>query len=209
MIHTYKKWPVLFLLLFLSNICFAKRSDYAAIEGLVSRIAPSWIHRIIFQTTPSGKDVFELNWVGGKLVIRGNNNNSMAVGFNYYLKYYCQTDVTWYSGDKIELTVKMPVLEGTIQRKTNYTDRFFLIYCTYGYSMPWWSWHDWERLIDWMALNGVTMPLAITGQEAVWYNVWRKLGLRNKQIVSMANLIYGVISEILAVILCWPVIYRK
>ena len=131
MIHAYKKWPVL-LLLFLSNICFAKQSDYAPIKGLVSRIAPSWVHQIIFQTIPSDKDIFELNWKNGKLVVEGNNINSMAVGFNYYLKYYCHTDVTWYSADKIELPEKMPRLNGTVRQKSNYTDRFFLNYCTYG-----------------------------------------------------------------------------
>jgi alpha-N-acetylglucosaminidase len=35
-----------------------------------------------------------------------------------------------------------------------------------------------------MALNGVNMPLAITGEEAVWYNVWHKLGLTDGQIRS-------------------------
>jgi alpha-N-acetylglucosaminidase len=183
MMHAYKKWLVL-LLLFLSNICFGQRSDYTPVKGLVSRIAPAWASRIIFENLHSDKDVFELNWVNGKLFIKGNNVNSMAVGFNYYLKYYCHTDVTWYSADKIELPKQMPELNGPIKRKSNYAARFFLNYCTYGYSMPWWSWKNWERLIDWMALNGVNMPLAITGQEAVWYNVWHKLDFSDKQIRS-------------------------
>ena len=38
-----------------------------------------------------------------------------------------------------------------------------LNYCTFGYTMPWWTWQDWERFIDWMALNGITTPLAATG----------------------------------------------
>ena len=50
--------------------------------------------------------------------------------------------------------------------------------------MPYWKWSDWERLIDWMALNGITMPLAISGQETVWYKVWSKLGLNDEQIRS-------------------------
>ena len=62
--------------------------------------------------------------------------------------------------------------------------RFFLNYCTWGYTMPFWQWRDWERFIDWMALNGVNLPLAITGQEAVWYNVWTKLGMTDKQVRS-------------------------
>ncbi|MCR5518785.1 MAG: alpha-N-acetylglucosaminidase, partial [Bacteroidales bacterium] len=57
-------------------------------------------------------------------------------------------------------------------------------YCTFGYTMPWWTWKQWERFIDWMALNGVNMPLAITGQEAVWQKVWRKYGLSDEQIRS-------------------------
>jgi alpha-N-acetylglucosaminidase len=45
----------------------------------------------------------------------------------------------------------------------------FLNYCTFtfGYTMLWWRWDDWERFIDWMALNGINMPLAIAEQEAV------------------------------------------
>jgi alpha-N-acetylglucosaminidase len=42
--------------------------------------------------------------------------------------------------------------------------------------MPWWKWRDWERFIDWMALNGVNLPLAITGQEKVWLNAGKNLG---------------------------------
>ena len=68
-------------------------------------------------------------------------------------------------------------IEGKIRIKARAQERFFLNYCTFGYTMPWWQWRDWERLIDWMALNGVNMPLAITGQESVWLRVWTRLGL--------------------------------
>ncbi|SEM40352.1 alpha-N-acetylglucosaminidase [Chryseobacterium taichungense] len=48
--------------------------------------------------------------------------------------------------------------------------------------MPWWKWKDWERFIDWMALNGVNLPLAITGQEKIWLNVWKKFGFSEAEI---------------------------
>jgi alpha-N-acetylglucosaminidase len=60
--------------------------------------------------------------------------------------------------------------------------RYFLNYCCFGYSLPWWDWDQWERLIDWMALNGINMPLAMTGQEAVWQAVSRRLGMTEGQI---------------------------
>jgi alpha-N-acetylglucosaminidase len=50
--------------------------------------------------------------------------------------------------------------------------------------MPWWKWPQWERFIDWMALNGINMPLAITGQEAVWYEVWKEFGMSDEEIRS-------------------------
>ena len=42
--------------------------------------------------------------------------------------------------------------------------------------MPWWDWDRWERELDFMALNGVTLPLAVTGVEAVWLNTLVRMG---------------------------------
>ncbi|GAG47398.1 unnamed protein product, partial [marine sediment metagenome] len=48
--------------------------------------------------------------------------------------------------------------------------------------MAWYDWSQWERLIDWMALNGINMPLSVTGQEAVWQAVCKRLGMSDGQI---------------------------
>lgn len=48
--------------------------------------------------------------------------------------------------------------------------------------MAWWNWDQWEMLIDWMALNGINLPLSITGQEAVWQGVCRQLGMTNTEV---------------------------
>jgi alpha-N-acetylglucosaminidase len=42
--------------------------------------------------------------------------------------------------------------------------------------MTWWSWARWEEEIDLMALNGVNMPLAFTGQESVFTKVFMDMG---------------------------------
>lgn len=39
-------------------------------------------------------------------------------------------------------------------------------------SYVWWDWKRWEKEIDWMALQGVNLPLAFTGQEAIWQKVF-------------------------------------
>lgn len=123
-----------------------------------------------------------LKWHGGELQITGNSAVSMAFGLNCYLREYCRVTVTWYRRDKIDEPKRLPVVEGRVEREARVENRFFLNYCTYGYSLNWWQWDEWEHFIDWMALNGVTMALATTGQEAVWQRVWRQFGLDDETI---------------------------
>ena len=170
------------LLLLISS--FARSNDIEEAKMLTKRIAPAFADKIIFSLVSSPNDKFELNWDNKKLIISGNNANSMAVGLNYYLKYYCHTSVSWYITDKIFLPAKMPAVTQPVHHDARCTSRFMLNYCTFGYTMPWWGWKEWERFIDWMALNGINMPLAITGEEYVWYNVWKKFGLTDQQIRS-------------------------
>ena len=156
--------------------CSADRE--ARIAGrLAGRVVPSIAASLHFETLQDTSDVFELESVAGKIHIRGNNANSMAVGLNYYLKNYCLTTVSYFAKDPVELPDSLPSVPGKIRVKAKAAERFFLNYCTYGYTMPYWGWEEWERLIDWMALNGVTMPLNITGQEATAMKVWEHFGM--------------------------------
>ncbi|MBR2451560.1 MAG: alpha-N-acetylglucosaminidase [Rikenellaceae bacterium] len=169
--------------LFVAMPMWAAADKVAPARALLERIAPQQAEQFSLELLKGkGADRFELSSKDGKIVIAGNNVNSIAVGINYYLKYYCKTDVSWYADDPVIMPATLPAVEGKVSIDARCENRFFLNYCTYGYTMPWWDWSDWERLIDWMALNGVTMPLAITGQEAIWYNVWSSLGMTDEQI---------------------------
>ncbi|ARS41576.1 alpha-N-acetylglucosaminidase [Sphingobacteriaceae bacterium GW460-11-11-14-LB5] len=183
MTKSIKTFSYLFLVFFLPSL-FSKAAT--PIEDLAKRIVKPYAKNIIFEQsqTASGKDYFELESKEGKLIVKGNSYNSMAYGLNHYLKYYCNTSVSWYKDDQIDLPKLMPVLTSKINQEARVKNRFFLNYCTFGYTMPWWGWKDWEHLIDWMALNGINMPLSITGQEAIWYKVWSKMGLSDEQIRS-------------------------
>ena len=51
-----------------------------------------------------------------------------------------------------------------------------------SYSFVWWDWDRWEREIDWMALNGINLALAFTGQEAIWQRVYLRMGLTQSEL---------------------------
>ncbi|XP_034938192.1 alpha-N-acetylglucosaminidase isoform X2 [Chelonus insularis] len=51
-----------------------------------------------------------------------------------------------------------------------------------GYSSTWWNWDQWEKNIDWMALNGINLALAFHAQEAIWERVYFELNLTRNEI---------------------------
>ena len=157
--------------------------DIQAASALAHRLLGRTANRIEFRrSADDSTDVFRLSSEGSRIIIEGNNANSMAVGLNHYLKYYCLTNVGWFSWDKIDMPKKLPPVPAPVEIKARVEDRFFLNYCTYGYTMPWWQWKEWEHFIDWMALQGINLPLAITGQEAIWYKIWTEMGLTDEEV---------------------------
>lgn len=172
---------------FLFENLSAQQENIVAARQLAGRVVPAYAANIEFQQSLSSEnepDFFEIQTINKKLIIKANKANAMAVGLNYYLRNYCNVDVSWYKNERVKLSLVMPFVQNKIKKQARCTERFFLNYCTFGYTMPWWQWNDWEWFIDWMALNGINMPLAITGQEAIWYNVWQKFGLSDTEIRS-------------------------
>jgi alpha-N-acetylglucosaminidase len=163
----------------------AVASDIDQANALAMRLSQRLSQKVSFElitATDKQGDIFTLESRGDKVVIGGNNANSMAVGLNRYLNRYCKTTVSWYGDIAVNLPTTLPDIPEKETVEARVPQRFFLNYCTFGYTMPFWDWDDWERFIDWMALNGINMPLAITGQEAVWYNVWTNMGMSDEEV---------------------------
>ena len=129
----------------------------------------------------SPRDFFELDQAGSRVVVRGNSWVNIASGVNWYLKYYAGIHLSW---NQMKATLP-PTLPPVSQRERHETDlslRYAFNYCTFSYSMAFWDWTRWEQEIDWLALHGVNLPLAIVGEECVWRNVLLKLGYTEEQI---------------------------
>ena len=158
--------------------------DDAAVRRLIERITPGHGQDFVVETiaASAGENIFEVEARDGKIVLRGDSPLSQAVAFNWYLKHDAFVDVSWYADDAVNVPDKLPLPAGKIRKTTRIKDRFFLNYCTFGYTMPFWRWRDWERCIDWMALNGINLPLAQTGNEYIWHRVWRDYGLSGEEI---------------------------
>lgn len=161
----------------------AKPPDPVKSAGaLLNRLLPRHSLRFEFQYIPpeNGNDVFEIESRDNKIIIRGNSGVSMASGLNRYLEEFCRCQVSLNS-IQLDLPDPLPPVKSKIRITNRFKYRYFLNYCTFSYTMAWWDWRQWERFIDYMALKGINLPLAMTGQEAVWQEVYRELGLTPKQ----------------------------
>ena len=116
-----------------------------------------------FEISSSGKDPLKTN-----IIIKGNNNISISSGLGYYLRYHALSQISW-TGDSLKniKNKKLPPLKAPIKRISKLQYSYYMNTCTHSYSTSWWDWSRWEREIDWMALNGINLPLAFTGLEYV------------------------------------------
>ncbi len=167
------------------QVAQARAADAGSPVGsLIERIAPGHGGDFAVETIPAppGENIFEVEARGGKIVLRGDGPLSQAAALNWYLKHCALADVSWCADDAVNAPDTLPPPAGKIRRTTRIKDRFFLNYCTFGYTMPFWRWRDWERCIDWMALNGINLPLAQAGNEYIWQKIWRGHGLSDGEI---------------------------
>ena len=151
------------------------------VDELLNRIDPGCAAKFKTELVKSDRDFFELDQAGRKVVVRGNTWVNIATGVNWYLKYYAGVHLSWN-----QMRTKMPAVLPRVERKERHeTDlrlRYDFNYCTFSYSMAFWDWTRWEQEIDWMALHGVNLPLAIVGEECVWRKMLLRLGYNEEEI---------------------------
>lgn len=162
----------------------ARNAERSA-RDVIDRITPgvSSAIRIEFIKSEGGNDAFEIASEGTTLILRGSNALSVTAAWNWYLRNMCHAEVSW-CGDQLRLPRPLPPLTEKVRVKSPYKYRYMYNYCTFSYTMAFWDWKQWERELDYLALNGVNFPLAITGQEAVWQNLYKKMGLSDSAITA-------------------------
>ncbi len=152
-----------------------------AVKALIGRqLGEEAISHFELKILESEKDQFKLASVDGKIYIEGNAGYSLASGFHHYVKKYLKGFV-----GQLETQITLP---NTFPLPTEETvTSLFQIrnaynYCTFSYTMAFWSWEDWEKEIDLLAMYGVNQPLMIVGLEKVWQEFLKEVGYTQKDI---------------------------
>lgn len=127
------------------------------------------------------EEYFTVESLRGKIVLISNSGLGLASAFNCYLKEVCNCHVSRF-GKQVNLPRNLPQVNGKINRKTDCKYRYAYNYCTHSYSMAFWTGEDWQKEIDFLAMNGVNLVLDIVGMEEVYRRFLTKLGYRHREI---------------------------
>lgn len=159
---------------------FALAAQANPVDELIERIAPGNAKKFKTELRKGSRDFFELSQAGNRVRIAGNTWVNIATGLNWYLKYYCGQHLSW-NNMQATLPAQLPRVDKTERHETDLKLRYDFNYCTFSYSMVFWDWNRWQQELDWMALHGINMPLAIVGEEYVWRIMLLKLGYSKEE----------------------------
>lgn len=157
------------------------RGPFEGVEQLVGRRVPWLSKKVVFEKAKGTEsDLFTLQTRRGRLYVTASSPSAAAAGLNWYLKYYCHRQMS-HLGDNLSPVAALPEVAEPETHRCSAAVRYALNYCTYNYTASFYTWADWERELDWMALHGVNQMLVAGGMEAVWQNVMRRLGFSDEE----------------------------
>ncbi|KAF9620661.1 hypothetical protein IFM89_013961, partial [Coptis chinensis] len=122
------------------------------------------------------KNVYKRSVKGKEIMIKGTTGVDIASGLHWYLKYWCSANISWDRTGGVQLS-SIPRAGSLPAVKAEGVMIQHLELLPKRYSFVWWDWERWEKEIDWMALQGINLPLAFTGQEAIWQKVFKVIWL--------------------------------
>ena len=150
-------------------------SDLTAAHGVVQRLLGAHAKQMQLQLLPRGEgESFRISGAAGRILVEGSTTSALLMGVHWYLKYVAGVSTSW-NGDCLNLLpATLPAPAAPITRQTKVHHRFALNDTNDGYTGPYWSWEQWERQIDTLALQGINEVLVYIGAEAVYQQTFQK-----------------------------------
>ncbi|XP_019227970.1 PREDICTED: alpha-N-acetylglucosaminidase-like isoform X1 [Nicotiana attenuata] len=165
-----------------------------AAYGVLNRLIPSHFSSFEFHVIPKehcdGEFCFNISNHPGsaregspEILISGTTAVEILSGLHWYLKYWCGAHISWSKTGGAQLASvpypgSLPAVQDTgivVKRPVPWS--YYQNAVTSSYTFAWWDWERWEQEIDWMALQGINLPLAFTGQEAIWQKVFKNFNI--------------------------------
>ncbi|KAK3035799.1 hypothetical protein RJ639_034615 [Escallonia herrerae] len=165
----------------------SERRDFKMMQisliSVHSSSAPYGLKVQVSLGSDGGEILENLALAKGNEKISGFTAVELLAGLHWYLKFWCGAHISWDKTGGAQLVTlpkpgSLPLIQDggvLIQRPIPWN--YYQNAVSSSYTFAWWDWARWEKEIDWMALQGINLPLAFTGQEAIWQKVFEKFNI--------------------------------
>ncbi|EGF89383.1 alpha-N-acetylglucosaminidase NAGLU family protein [Asticcacaulis biprosthecium C19] len=149
-------------------------------QAVLTRLIGRRANDFMLDIQPGSAPAYAYDAHGGRVTVTASSPVAAVRGAYAYLSDFGLAHTSW-EGDRVALPRRLPQ-GGSGPVTSPFAHRVYMNTCTFGYTTPFWDWKRWRREIDWMALHGIDMPLAMEGQEWVWRELWRGEGLDDRDL---------------------------
>ena len=169
----------------------------SAVAALLDRLSPGLSARFSLSIAARcagvavGVRCYSISSLGGEgpVVISGTSAAELAAGAGWFLREKANYSIGWPRGGGsragLPASASWPAAAAIAARAAPFS--LATQVCTHSYSLVWNDWPAWQRFLDWMALSGVNLFYALTGQEEIQYGVFSQLGVADADIRSWFN----------------------
>ncbi len=159
-----------------------RAGQIASARGVIARFAGEDVAKSltleIIPFAPGGLPAFEIAANGR--VLRGSTGAALARAFYTDVTRKGAGCVSW-SGNRFDRAAWEKPAED-LRVVSPFRHHLYTQPCTASYSTAFWDEARWMKEIDWMALHGIDLPIAVIAYEAIAERVWRAEGLTDEEI---------------------------
>ena len=184
----------------------AGRGEAGAVHDLVARsvspvaaaalqlsVSPKLCHGLRLPPATRGRLCFRIfaASVGGLVRIEGSSAVDLARGVGTYFREYHNCSFSWKRTGGFQSALALPpsqwpAIQGRTEvRRSNIS--YYQNVVASSYTHAFWKFEDWQHFIDWMALSGINIALAYTGQELLYQKTFAKFGVNTSQFGNWSN----------------------
>ncbi|KAH8710298.1 Alpha-N-acetylglucosaminidase [Beauveria bassiana] len=169
-------------------------ASVTGIQGLAKRLFKGHDAQFEFQLTQKhenwsrwntpGNDNYTVSSNNGKIRVQGTTLSALARALRHYAKDALNMDEHWFVDGVYNIPEQLPLPKEVLTGASTVPWRYNLNTVTFGYTFVWYSWSDWEKLLDWAALRGINLQLAWVGYEKIFLDSFLQLGMEEDDILD-------------------------